>query len=125
MESARAAPPRRAPLGTARSRRAIVPSTHLAREGAYDSHHRTAGVAGRTAFYKHFKGLGGYLAIVGGVAYVTVEVALSPAHPVVATQHGTMANPGAISPFAADALLRVGIDGRGGSVTDAASTYYG
>src|SRR5262249_5465034 len=27
--------------------------------GAYDSHHRTAGIAGRTAFYEHFKGLGG------------------------------------------------------------------
>src|SRR6516164_1110164 len=35
-------------LGTARSWRGIVPFTHLAREGAYDSHHRTAGIAGRT-----------------------------------------------------------------------------
>src|SRR5262249_36603463 len=33
---------------TARLWRGIVPSTHLAREGAYDGHHRTAGVAGRT-----------------------------------------------------------------------------
>src|SRR6516165_1084698 len=33
---------------TARSWRGIVPFTHLAREGAYDSHHRTAGIAGRT-----------------------------------------------------------------------------
>src|SRR5215470_10173289 len=31
---------------TARSWRAIVPATHLAREGAYDSHHWTAGIAG-------------------------------------------------------------------------------
>src|SRR6516164_7031346 len=31
---------------TARSWRRIVPFTHLAREGAYDSHHRTAGIAG-------------------------------------------------------------------------------
>src|SRR5215469_16162845 len=33
---------------TARSWRGIVPFTHLAREGAYDSHYRTAGIAGRT-----------------------------------------------------------------------------
>ena len=33
---------------TARLWRAIVLSTHLAREGAHDGHHRTAGVAGRT-----------------------------------------------------------------------------
>src|SRR6516162_6418019 len=33
---------------TARSWRGIVPFTHLAREGAYDSHYRTAGIAGRS-----------------------------------------------------------------------------
>src|SRR6516162_8645060 len=33
---------------TARSWRGIVPFTHLAREGAYDSHYRTAGIAGCT-----------------------------------------------------------------------------
>ena len=33
---------------TARSWRGIIAFTHLAREGAYDSHHRTAGIAGRT-----------------------------------------------------------------------------
>ena len=44
---ARRAPrPRR--VRTARSWRGIVPFTHLARGGAYDSHHRTAGIAGRT-----------------------------------------------------------------------------
>src|SRR5262249_45280411 len=32
---------------TARSWRGIIPLTHLARGGAYDSHHRTAGMAGR------------------------------------------------------------------------------
>src|SRR5215468_10605220 len=35
-------------LGTARWWRGIVPFTHLAREGAHDSHHRTARIAGRT-----------------------------------------------------------------------------
>src|SRR5262249_9329092 len=33
---------------TARSWRGIVPFTHLAREGAYDSHYLTAGIAGCT-----------------------------------------------------------------------------
>src|SRR5215471_18632546 len=33
---------------TVRSWRGIVAFTHLAREGAYDSHHRTAGIAGCT-----------------------------------------------------------------------------
>src|SRR5262245_25103236 len=33
---------------TTRSWRGIVHSTHLAREGAYDSHHRTTRIAGRT-----------------------------------------------------------------------------
>src|SRR6516164_75791 len=32
-------------LGTARSWRGILPLTHLATGGAYDSHHRTAGIA--------------------------------------------------------------------------------
>src|SRR6516162_4997576 len=35
-------------VGTARSRRGIVAFAHLAREGVYGSHHRTAGIAGRT-----------------------------------------------------------------------------
>src|SRR5215813_11366830 len=36
------------PVKTAHSWRGIVPFTHLAREGAHDSHHWTAEIAGRT-----------------------------------------------------------------------------
>src|SRR5262249_52953555 len=48
--------------------------THLAREGAYDSHHRTAGVAGRT------RRRGGRLAVRCGRAAVQPDAADWRAH---------------------------------------------